>query len=93
MDNQLRRDFLKIAQEGDHLRRLKRLEEWPKVIEIIHSLKASYDTVRGVRTDKEFLIRNSKVDVLDELEGIFDSVASEAENAMNELTTENEDEV
>ena len=93
MDNQLRRDLLKAAQEGDHIHRLKRLEEWKKVIEIIHALKDSYDTVRGIKTDKEFLIRNAKVDVLEELEGVFDSIASESENAMAELTNETEEDV
>jgi len=93
MDNQLRRDFLKTAQEGDHIRRLKRMDEWKKNIEIIHKLQSQYDTVRGVRTDKEFLIRNAKVDVLDELLGIYESIASESENAMEELITENEEEV
>ncbi len=91
MDNQLRRDFLKIVQEGDHIRRLKRMDEWAKNIEIINTLIKQYDTVKGIRTDKEFLIRGAKVAVLEELLGVYDTVASESENAMEELTTDEED--
>lgn len=91
MDNQLRRDFLKTVQEGDHIRRLKKMDEWAKNIEIINTLIKQYDTVKGVRAEKEFLVRGAKVDVLEELLGFYDSVASESENAMEELTTDEED--
>lgn len=91
MDNQLRRDFLKKVQEGDHIRRLKRMDEWVKNLEIIQNLIKQYDTVKGVKTDKEFLIRGAKVDVLEELLGIYEAVSSESENAMEELTSDEED--
>lgn len=94
MDNQLHREFLRQAQEGDYLNRLKsgdNKEAWDKVIELIHKLQDSYDTVKGIRADKEYLVRQSKVDVLDELLGVFESTASQAENAMEELTHDTEE--
>lgn len=87
MDAELLKTFLKQAQKGEHLRRLMIMEEWHAVPDMINFLISRYDTVRGARADKEFLIRGSKVDVLEELLGMFVSDKETAETAMEELTT------
>jgi hypothetical protein len=90
MDSELTRTFLKQAQQGEHLRRLMVMDEWATVEKLIKAHIQQYDTVRGIRADKEFLIRASKVEALEELLGAMLSIKMEAETAMEELTTRDE---
>ena len=87
MDAELLRTNLSTAQKGEHVRRLMAMEEWGAVDKEIKTQIKKYDTVKGIRADKEFLIRQSKVDALEELLGSFKSIQQETETALEELNT------
>lgn len=88
MDAELYRTFLRQAQRGEHIRRLMAMEEWKSVEELIGKMIEDSDTVKGVKTDKEWMKRQERVDILEELLGQFSSLAEESKSAMAELTEE-----
>jgi hypothetical protein len=91
MDAELYQAFLKQAQKGDHFRRLIATEEWKKMEELFDSFISRFDTVRGIETDKEWLVRKSKVNALEELRGTIHSLAAETTAALEELSQPEEE--
>lgn len=90
MDAELLKTFLRQAQKGEHIRRVMAMSEWPSLKKLIEEHRDQYDTVRGIRADKEFIIRQSKVEAIDELLGTLDSIYAETETALEELNTRDE---
>jgi hypothetical protein len=90
MDAELNQVFKEQAAKNSGLVALIRHEAWPDLVAFIDSKIQTYDSVKGVSSDSEWIRRQAKVEALEDLKSVLDDIKNEVLYAKTEIETETE---